>query len=348
VRNHGRVPIKPITGPANEGEARVAAPRHPEPSEPDVPPQRSHAAPPRCLEPLRDEGLLEELRTHTWSASSLELWTRCPVRWFVERMLRAQDLDPHPEPLARGGLAHAALKDTFEGLRRETGSARLTPTRLPRARELLKAALREHQHEFPLSSAPERVPGARRRLEVDLERYLGNGVLEPSPLEPSHFELTFGFDELPDSLPALDLGEGLRLRGRIDRVDIGAGGEAVVYDYKGRSATPGAKWIEQGSIQVALYMRVVQELLGLRVVGGFYQPLAGADLRARGALDADSELDCVRSDRLERAELEGLLGEAVAAAKRAAAQARRGALQARPRTCSFRGGCTHPTICRCE
>jgi hypothetical protein len=33
----------------------------------------------------------------------------CPARWLVERMLRPGDLDPDPEPLARGGLAHAAL-----------------------------------------------------------------------------------------------------------------------------------------------------------------------------------------------------------------------------------------------
>jgi RecB family exonuclease len=335
---------------------------------------------PRCgLEPLREEELLEELRARTWSASSLELWASCPTRWFVERMLQAEDLDPRPEPLARGGLAHAALKDTFEGLRRETGSARLTPERLPRARALLKAALNERAHEYPLSVAPERVPGARRRLRADLERYLAHaagacpgrtrndgptrngptrngprnggaargGGARPSPLEPSHFELTFGFqDEEEDGLPALDLG-GVRLRGRVDRIDVGERGEAVVYDYKGRHAPPEAKWVQEGSLQVALYMRAAQELLGLRVVGGFYQPLAGADLRARGALDADSELECVRGDRLGRGELEELLGEMVAAARAAAAQAGRGELQARPRTCSFRGGCSYPTICRC-
>ncbi len=37
--------------------------------------------------------------------------------WFVERLLRPDELEPDPEPLARGGLAHAALKDTLEGLR---------------------------------------------------------------------------------------------------------------------------------------------------------------------------------------------------------------------------------------
>ena len=91
--------------------------------------------------PLRDEEITRELREHVWSASSLEVWAGCPVKWFVERMLRADDLDPEPEPLARGGLAHAALKDTLEGLRERTGSARLTRARLGLAKELLREAL---------------------------------------------------------------------------------------------------------------------------------------------------------------------------------------------------------------
>src|SRR5204862_2265130 len=80
-------------------------------------------------------------------------------------------------------------------------------------------------------------------------------------------------------LPALDLGEGVRLRGRIDRVDIAPSGEAVVYDYKGKNASPAAKWLPEGSVQVALYMIACEQLLGLRAVGGFYQPLTGGDLR---------------------------------------------------------------------
>ncbi len=308
------------------------------------------ARPPRPLAPLREEGLTEELREHTWSASSLEVWASCPVKWFVQRMLRAEDLDPDPEPLARGGLAHAVLKDTLEELRERAGSAKLTPARLGLARDLLREALQRRAKEFPLSAAEERRPGLRRRLEADLERYLEHAAERESPLEPTYLELGFGFAE-EEGLPALELGEGLRLRGRIDRVDVGTGGrEAVVYDYKGRNAPPAAKWVEQGNVQVALYMRAVEELLGLEAVGGFYQPLSGADLRARGVLDGESamEIGCVRGDVREHAEVAELLVQAVAQAREAAAQAGRGELEARPRTCAYRGGCMYPTICRCE
>jgi ATP-dependent helicase/DNAse subunit B len=308
---------------------------------------------PAAIGALRDERVLGELRERRlWSASSLESWRRCPVKWFVERMLRADVLDPDPEPPARGGLAHAALKDTLELLREQTGSARLTPASVGLARRLLEEALSRHAGDFPLSVAPERLPGARRRLQVDLERYLDYAATTDSPLEPTHLELEFGFEKEgeDEGLPALDLGDGVLLRGRIDRVDLAPGGEAVVYDYKGRSGAPAAKWESEGSFQVALYMRAVERLLGHTPAGGFYQPLAGRDIRARGVLDADSalELDCVRTDRRERAELDELLERCRAAALLAAGQARAGALEPRPDSCAYRGGCSYPTICRCE
>jgi RecB family exonuclease len=313
-------------------EAVLAAPRH---------------APGR-LAPLRDERLLAELRERRlWSASSLESWAGCPAQWLVERVLRAKGLDPDAEPLARGGLAHEALKDTLAGLRAQSGSARLTAERLELARGLLREALERHAEAFPLSVAPERVPGERRRLRADLERYLEHAANQEGSLEPTYLELSFGLEDLP----ALDLGGGVRVGGRIDRVDLAPGGEAVVYDYKNSDAPPPDRWIERRKIQMALYMRAVEALLDRRVVGGFYQPLSGRDLRARGALAAGEgvALECVRGDAREREQVDGLLDEAVALAREVAAQADAGLLQARPDTCGFAGGgCRYPTICRCE
>jgi ATP-dependent helicase/DNAse subunit B len=303
---------------------------------------------PPPIQPLGDERVLDDLRARPlWSASSLETWTSCPVKWFVERFLRAGEIDPRPEPIARGGLAHAALKTTLERLRERTGSARLTPASLGLAKRLLAEALAEHEPHHPLSVAPERLPGARRRLKVDLERYLQCAAEQAGPLEPTHLELEFGFDQ--DGLPALDLGEGVRLRGRIDRVDIG-GEQAVIYDYKGSSAPPAARWIADGSFQVALYMRATHQLLGREPVAGFYQPLAGREIRARGVLDADSglELDSVRTDRLTHEEVRELIERCVDVARQAAIEARSGALVPRPDTCAYNGGCAYPTICRCE
>ncbi|HTU77551.1 MAG TPA: PD-(D/E)XK nuclease family protein [Solirubrobacteraceae bacterium] len=336
-------------------------------------PQRAHApasrGAPDGVRAVRDERVLARLRERAFSPSSLERWIGCPMGWFVERVLRPDSFEPDPEPLARGGLAHAALKDTLERVRAETGSARITAASLSCARAALARALAEGEPDHPLSATPERRVAVRRRLQVDLERYLEHAAAAASPLEPSALELGFGFeqgdpsaaraggpDEPRDAagarseLAALELGDGVRLRGRIDRVDVGASGEAIVYDYKGARAPAGARWLVEGSLQVALYMRVVEQLLGLRVVGGFYQPLTGEDLRARGVLDADGgvALECVAPDVLEHGEVRELLERAVGLARQAAGAARRGELRARPQTCAFRGGCMYPSICRCE
>jgi ATP-dependent helicase/DNAse subunit B len=335
---------------------------------PQVAPAAPGAARDRGIEPLRDRELLAELAAHTWSPSSLGVWLGCPVRWLVERMLRAQDLDPDPEPLARGGLAHAALARTLQELRRRTGSARITPARLGLARELLADALARSEPQFALSAAAERRPGVRRRLHADLDRYLAHaaaaanevGADGQAALHPEHLELEFGFAQGADAqqdpagqtgqgLPPLQLGGGVQVRGRIDRIDVNGRGQAVVYDYKGANVATPDRWVAEGDLQVGLYMHAADALLGLQAVGGFYQPLSGSDLRARGVLEIGSgvELQCVGGDPREPDELRELLDGVLAAAREAAAQAARGELEPRPQTCAFKGGCRYPAICGC-
>jgi RecB family exonuclease len=308
------------------------------------------------LAPVRDDRLLAELRSRPWSASSLEMWIGCPARWFVERLLRPGEFDPEAEPLVRGALAHAALKDTLEGLRSATGTARVTPRSLSLARELLNRALLENEVERPLSVAPERLAAARRRLQADLERYLAHAAEVESTLEPGPLEAGFGFAPGEEDgggleLPAFELADGVTLRGRIDRIDLAESGEAVIYDYKNRDAPAPAKWIPDGKLQVALYMCAAEALLDVRAVGGFYQPLSGEDLRARGLLDSDSAvaLACVRGDARTHGEVRELLAEALELARAAAAEARAGEFESRPGSCGWNGsGCVYPAICRCE
>jgi hypothetical protein len=229
------------------------------------------------------------------------------------------------------------------------GVGGLSPERLPEARALVHAALDEHAEDFRISPNPERLRSALRRLEVDLVRYLEYAAHAGSALRPSHFEVRFGMAEDPH--PALELdGGALRLAGRIDRIDTDASGrEAIVYDYKGKMATPQARWLEEGKLQVALYLLTVRHVLGLEPVGGLYQPLGAPDARPRGAVlrEADPSLDTVRTDRVTEDELEILLEQCAAAARDAVAQIRAGALNPAPEQCAYGGGCAHPTICRC-
>ncbi|WCB95724.1 exonuclease [Baekduia alba] len=320
--------------PTEREAARFSAAAAP----PATPPVIGHLRAPAALGPLRER--------HTWSASQLEVWASCPVKWFVERHLRPAVLVPDPEPMIRGELAHRVLEIALSSLAAEGG---LAPERLPEARALVAGALAEHAEDYKISPNPERLRSALRRLEVDLVRYLEFAAHAGSTFAPSRFEVQFGNAEDPH--PPLELdGGALRLAGRIDRVDLDASGhEAIVYDYKGKTATEQAKWLEKGKLQIGLYMLALRHVLGLEPVGGFYQPLGGAESRPRGAIlrDADPGLAAFGNDRLDEEHLDALLRACAEAARTAVEQIRAGALDPAPDACAYTGGCAHPTICRC-
>ncbi|MHB8492743.1 MAG: PD-(D/E)XK nuclease family protein, partial [Solirubrobacteraceae bacterium] len=285
-----------------------------------------------------------------WSASSLETWVRCPVRWYVETIMRPAALEPDPEAQVTGSVMHEVLRAVLEGLRSETGSARITPQSLTRACELMRRSLAVQCDEVLLAATPERSAGVRRWIEASVERYLSEAAEDEMAFEPEHFEVGFGMGAMDGTeLAALELGDGVRVRGRIDRVDVGPGGTAVVYDYKRslRDGMAGAKWVSAGALQLAIYMRAARDLLGLDVVGGLYQPLTGPDLRGRGAMCEEAAQAPVRTDRFDRAAFEELLEETLDVAREAAEEAAAGRVQARPATGSWRGdGCSYPAICR--
>jgi ATP-dependent helicase/DNAse subunit B len=305
---------------------------------------RTRAAEP--IGPLLDADVLRSLaERETWSASALETWRACPVRWFVERQLNPRGLEPDPEPLVRGTFVHEALERVYAGL----PGGRLGPEELPSARARLHEALAELEGKHRISVDPDRLRAEVRRVEADLIRHLEYAAHDGSVYGARHLELVFGEEE--GSLPPAELGGGeLKLAGRIDRVDIGPEG-AIVRDYKGRSAVDGAeKWLAKGKLQMGLYVRAVQQLLELDVVGGLYQQIGGEESRPRGFLldDADDEVKLSQRDRMPAQQAEELLAEIEAAALEAVREIRAGRLVPRPETCGWKGdGCSYPSICRC-
>ncbi|MEA2244355.1 MAG: hypothetical protein QOD24_3911 [Solirubrobacteraceae bacterium] len=304
------------------------------------------------IAPLRDPALVAELHDRpTWSASGIELWAGCPVKWFVERRLDPEGLEPDPELMLRGALAHAVLEAALRGLAERTGSARVRPSTRALAVELAHEALDRFAAtpEFQVSPDPRRQRALVHRLRADLRRYLEHAAADGSALAPAKLEVDFGASG--GELPPLQLGDGVAIGGRIDRIDVGAGGEAVVYDYKGRNVVESANWRKERRFQVALYVLAARDVLGLDPVGGLYQPLGGRDQRARGLLlaDADPGLDAVRTDRRERSQFDAIVDGVLEDVRRTVAELRSGALEPRPQSCGWNGsGCEYPTICRCD
>ncbi|MEI2703383.1 MAG: PD-(D/E)XK nuclease family protein [Baekduia sp.] len=304
------------------------------------------SAGPPVIAPLTSEAVLTALAERpAWSPSAIETWIACPVKWFVDRHLGLDALDPDAEPLRRGTLAHAVLERIVPQL--EAGGG--IEVALPEARAALVAeVLGELSPSHRMSINPEQLQAGVKRLEADLIGYLGQAAAGNSKLRPAEFELSFGREN--DELAAPEIAAGVRLRGTVDRVDLSADGrQAVIFDYKGRGEQKAPKsWIDDGRIQVLLYMLAVRALLGVDVAGGFYQPLNAAGHVARGVVRDDVDLgDWVKdNDRVDAAQLEDLLEQAAALAERAVAEIRSGALAPRPGTCAYGGGCAHPSICR--
>jgi len=277
----------------------------------------------------------------TEPARGLESFAACGVAWLVDSLLRPGRIEPDPDAMRRGSLAHALLEKALGLLEERTGSAAITPATLDAALEALRDTLAE---DLRAGGAPARRRALLRGLEADLERYLRTEAEAGAGYEPRVLEWSFGTER--DAHPPLPLGDGETLvTGRVDRVDAGPGNVAIVRDYKGRTVTGGTKWAEHGQLQVALYLLAVRELLGLEPVAGLYQPLAGKKLAARGLVREGTPGSYTRTDLVDDEEFEAALEAARALAQETAAELHAGRIAPCPERCSTRG-CRHPAICR--
>ncbi|TML04744.1 MAG: hypothetical protein E6G41_11330 [Actinobacteria bacterium] len=174
----------------------------------------THEAQP--LGPLLDAEVLRTLNEReTWSASALETWRSCPVRWFVERHLNPKGLEPDPEPLVRGTFVHEALERVYAGL----PEGRLGTAELPAARARLHAALAELEGKHRISVDPDRLRAEVRRVEADLIRHLEHAANSGSVYAARELELDFGSGD-EGSLPAAELAGGELKLGWRDRARL--------------------------------------------------------------------------------------------------------------------------------
>ncbi len=318
---------------------------------------RTRGAGPRAVADVPRRRLGERALAHVRhrdvvSGGALESFADCPMKWLVERQLRPEPLGADADPLTRGSFMHTVLEAV---LGRLGGS--VTPASLADAGRILDEVLAELGDG---GLAPGRTPALRRavlaRIEADLNRYFAAEAAGGCDWRPERLELRFGFAGEDGSLPALVLGgeegEPVLLRGVIDRIDVDPTGSraAIVRDYKSGSTRiehQAGRWRSERRFQVGLYMLAVRELLGLDPVAGFYQPLGGRELRARGAYrrGAAPGARLFAADGREAEELDDLLEGVRADAVAVALRLRTGVLAPCPETCS-RDGCRYPGICR--
>lgn len=167
------------------------------------------------------------------SPSAIEEYVNCPYRWYTARRLRPEAPDELFGPLEQGVFVHSVWESFYRCLEQKISAKRVTPGNLEQAQlclgrvfdeELANQVQAEGVRYLPLSPAEH---AQANRLKQTL---IGNLNVQARMLPrftPWRFELPIEPGEGVDYA-------GVRLMGRVDRVDIDAEhGHFAVIDYKG-------------------------------------------------------------------------------------------------------------------
>ena len=305
--------------------------------------------------PLTDPVVLEVLAGRDlYGASTLEEFDTCPYRWFVSHELRPQRIEPDPEAMETGSIAHDALEQLY---RDPPAGARPDAETVERWIEAGRDRLRQSAtgREWDLESSRARI--ALARLDAVIERFIRRDAETGGPMLPDPELLEAGFGEREgDAYPPADIGT-FKLHGRIDRIDVSSDGKALIRDYKlSAKVVAGAKLLAEGKLQLPLYMLAV-EGIGLEPIGGLYHPLgASKDDRPRGLIvkehkgslvPAGTEAQ-VGTDFIEEQEFDATVERAADRAREIVAAIRAGKIGRVPRDGKCPRWCGLAPICRME
>ena len=263
---------------------------------------------------LDESALLTALGTrlgtgHPFSATQLELYGRCPFRFFAQELLNLQPLrDPEDDDsaLRRGNLVHRILYRFYAAHGEAAERAENLATNIADLRHIG----RETADEMGLvgffwDRELERLLGSDDDGEREgvLPRFLRLQAAAANPAMPTHFELSFG------SYPGMgerdrqsttthyaisdsESGDEVRISGKIDRIDRTADGRFIVFDYK-TGRMPAVADIDTGlNLQLPLYLLATESLfegIGLHEgAGAAYLMLRDLEDCGRSGLFADA------------------------------------------------------------
>ncbi len=253
-----------------------------------------------------------------WSATRLERYAFCPLSFFLQDILKIEDLPEIEDEISaqeRGILTHRILFRFYRELQRQ-GQTAFPANHM----ELLLAIAREELERLPYSGVfwelermrllgwQHKAGMLQKFIEEDQKQIGETGYV------PALFELGFGFggDEEKDAGSrqkpvALQHAHGrLTISGRIDRVDVDGQKRALVWDYKtGLSAkTINAETMSRGYyLQLPLYLLALRQIQpGLKpVFGGYFFVRDATTLARRPALADAAQVDFVTGNAARKA-----------------------------------------------
>ena len=299
--------------------------------------------------------MLESWSSRTsFSATELERFADCSSAWLVERIVDPKTIDAEPDAMLRGQVVHTALHRFYGSLPRELDSERVTPENLDRALELVRRCLDDAlESGVKLDLSELQRAELRYTLLADLEGFVRDEAASGVQFVPRRLEVGFGSERsAPELQRGLDLGDGLRLSGKIDRIDIDPfSARGIVQDYKSGKGAHSARDIDRDlRLQIPLYVLALRDLVGVEPLGGVYRALAGRRL-TRGMLRESSREDLPGFTRDDYLDDDAFWAQVETARERASNYAQRiraGDVRHDPKGDGCPAWCDLWTVCRVE
>ncbi|MCC7556046.1 MAG: exodeoxyribonuclease V subunit gamma [Methanoculleus marisnigri] len=303
-----------------------------------------------------------------FSPTALETYADCPFRFYLERVLGLAPLpeaDPDLTAQERGSLVHRIAYRFYSGWTCD-GNGPVTGACYADALRRILDAGREEADRFTFETPAwaadkEHLLGSPAAGKGVLERFLRHEAeVAASRFVPHAFEVSFGLPLVPGevdavSIPdavAIPLGEEtIRLRGRVDRVDVLTDGRFMITDYKTGSSHPRLRDIEAGkALQLPLYLRAVETLTGREGVAGTYYILRRGEVTNKPVFWDAGLKDCFScfpgSQRSSVEDVREVVKTTLFWTKRYLAGIRAGRFPPRPDAGPCPGYCGFKTVCR--
>lgn len=238
------------------------------------------------------------------SPSAFETYLACPYKWFSSRRLKLDTPDEEVGPAERGSFIHEVMEAFHKSLAGQ-GIDRVSVETVDQCRQTLRSIfdqVLEQQYEKepdPYSSRFVPINALEREgistLRRDMEKSLDIEATMFPGFKPAYSEWPFGQDGSVEYA-------GVKLQGRIDRIDVDDQGNAIIIDYKSTIPQKGsfdclipdpeeAVIALPEKVQVFIYAEVVRRELGLQPVGCVYLSATGAGMS--GVINGEAvELGC--------------------------------------------------------
>jgi ATP-dependent helicase/nuclease subunit B len=231
--------------------------------------------------------ILKSFASKQYSISQLEMYAKCPFKFFVERVLGIQKVEEPTEDIEAvelGRILHSVLYEFYTKIRDEkivlAGSDEKT---FDKVKEII-FNIAEKEIERTAFKSPlaffekEKILGiGGNKEESILNRFLEEERKDESGYKPEYFEVSFGrlkddgSDKILSSKDAIQI-EKINLRGKIDRIEISEEASAFnIVDYKLGGAKPSFKELKDGiSLQLPVYFFAAKELLNKKFGKNFF------------------------------------------------------------------------------